>query len=271
MSRAVVQRGYANGPHGQIHYRLAEPAEPAATPLLCMHQSPHSGLIFEPLIAAMGNDRIALAPDTPGFGLSDPPERPPEIADYAAAMAALLDDLGIPQVDVMGYHTGADTAVAMALAYPERVQHVVMISAPIYTTDELAARRDTFGPSDPIEDGRFWQARWQRFRQWWPEQGIAGNLLTNFFVESQRNPDYSWWGHRAAFSYPLADVLPRVQQPLLILNPEDDLWPVTPRAAPLLSNGRIHDLPGWGHGFMHLHTDAVAQLLRDFLDQPSRP
>ncbi len=266
MNRAALKRGYGVGPHGQIHYRLVRPAAPTAVPLLCMHQSPHSGLIFEPLLGAMGTDRIAVAPDTPGFGLSDPPTQPPEIAAYARAMAALLDDLGLERADVMGYHTGADTAVAMALAFPDRIKHVVMISAPIYTAAELAARRNTFGPGDPVEDGRFWQDRWQRFRHWWPEQGIPSNLLTNFFIESNRNPDYSWWGHRAAFNYHLASALPKVEQPVLVLNPEDDLWETTPRAAPLLNHGRIQDLPGWGHGFMHLHTAKVASMLREFLD-----
>ena len=261
----MIKRAYCDGPYGQLHYRIAEPVSAAAVPLLCMHQSPHSGLIFEPLLRAMGSDRRTIAPDTPGFGNSDPPEQPPEIADYARAMMALLDALGIKQADVMGYHTGADTAVELALRDAQRIRHVVMVSAPIYTFEELEKRRVSFGPRDPGADGQFWQDRWRRFRPWWPAQGIGENLLTNFFIESNRNPDFSWWGHRAAFSYDLAGALPRVEQPVLILNPEDDLWHVTPRARPLLRNGHVHDLPGWGHGFMHLHTDAVAGLLRGFL------
>jgi pimeloyl-ACP methyl ester carboxylesterase len=266
MEGALIKRAYCTGPDGQLHYRIAEPVDAAAAPLLCMHQSPHSGLIFEPLLKAMGTDRRTIAPDTPGFGYSDPPPEPPTITHYARAMVTLLDELGVEQADVMGYHTGADTAVELALTYPHRIRHVVMVSAPIYTADELNERRESFGPRDPQEDGRFWQDRWERFRQWWPAQGMPSNLLTNFFIESNRNPDFSWWGHQAAFGYDLAGALPQVQQPVLILNPEDDLWHVTPRAKPLVNNGRVHDLPGWGHGFMHLHTSAVAELLRAFLE-----
>ena len=127
----MIKRAYCTGPEGQIHYRIAEPPRASAAPLLCMHQSPHSGLIFEPLLRAMGADRRTIAPDTPGFGYSDPPAAPPEIADYAGAMIAVLDQLGIEQADVMGYHTGAATAAELALNYPKRVRHVVMVSAPI--------------------------------------------------------------------------------------------------------------------------------------------
>lgn len=57
-----------------------------------------------------------------------------------------------------------------------------------------------------------------------------------------------------------------VNHPVLILNPEDDLWDYTPRAAPLLKNGRVHDLPGWTHGFLDARTSETATLVREFLD-----
>jgi hypothetical protein len=33
----------------------------------------------------------------------------------------------------------------------------------------------------------------------------------------------------------------------------------------LLANGRVHELPGWGHGFLDIHTDEAATIIRDFL------
>ena len=62
--------------------------------------------------------------------------------------------------------------------------------------------------------------------------------------------------------------MPKVAQPILIFNPEDDLVDFTPRAKPLLKNpaSRIHDLPGWSHGFLDLKTAEVAKIVRDFLD-----
>ena len=66
-----VRRDYAEARFGQVHYRIAEPKLPTQTPLMCFHLSPSSGRIYGRLLADMGRDRIALAPDTPGFGDSD--------------------------------------------------------------------------------------------------------------------------------------------------------------------------------------------------------
>ncbi len=74
-----VRRDYAEARFGQVHYRIAEPKLPTQTPLMCFHLSPSSGRIYGRLLADMGRDRIALAPDTPGFGDSDAPPEPPEI------------------------------------------------------------------------------------------------------------------------------------------------------------------------------------------------
>jgi hypothetical protein len=52
----------------------------------------------------------------------------------------------------------------------------------------------------------------------------------------------------------------------MIINPGDDLQAFTPRAAELLINGRIVDMPQWGHGFLDASTADAAALARAFLD-----
>ena len=64
----------------------------------------------------------------------------------------------------------------------------------------------------------------------------------------------------------IATALQESAHPILVLNPEDDLWPYTPRVAPLLKNGRVHDLTGWTHGFLDAETAKVGIILRNFLD-----
>jgi pimeloyl-ACP methyl ester carboxylesterase len=141
----AVRRGYAKGRFGQLHYRIAKPETAPAPPLLCLHSSPNSGRIYETFLGAMGTDRVALAADTPGFGDSDPPPEAPSIEDYAAAMGDLIDTMGFETVDVIGYHTGAMTSVELALQRPEQVRRVIMISAPVYTDQELKQARDRYG------------------------------------------------------------------------------------------------------------------------------
>ena len=268
-ARQAVRRGYVDGRFGQIHYRIAQP--PAAAqrsgrrPLLCLHMSPYSGRIYQAFLAAMGVDRIAIAPDTPGFGESDAPPAPPSIEDYAAAMGGLIDALGLGEVDLMGYHTGSETCVALALARPQQVRHVVMVSAPIFTAAECRELRATYGPMQLDREGGHLLRKWQS-QLYWSMPGRTLAAAAEQFPDALRNPQVSWWGHHAAFAYDLAGELPKVAQPLLILNPDDDLHAHTQRAAGLLQNGRIQHLPGWGHGFLDLHTDAARAIVAGFLD-----
>ena len=72
-----VTRAYADSRYGQLHYRIARPAgAPSAPPLLCLHQTPsHSG-DWLPVMPALGEKRVVIAVDTPGYGMSDMPPAP---------------------------------------------------------------------------------------------------------------------------------------------------------------------------------------------------
>lgn len=263
---AEVTRAYGVHAHGQMHYRIARPDTATQTPLMCLHMSPSSGRIYHQLLRDMGRDRIAIAPDTPGFGESDPPAKPPEIADYARANFALLDQLGIEgPVDVMGYHTGSLTAMEMARQQPGRIRRLVLVSAAMFTPEEFAQMKVEFAPRPLHEDGQHLVDLWLELRHWRDPQQSLEETQWNF-AEHLRGGQTAWWGHRAAFNYPRGDVLPTLMQPILVLNPEDDLYDYTLRAAAKLQNGRVHNLPGWSHGFLDIHTAEVAALLRGFLD-----
>jgi pimeloyl-ACP methyl ester carboxylesterase len=265
-SRATVSRAYAKSRHGQIHYRIAG-AHGSRGPLLLLHPSPLNGSIYENLMADMGRDRLVVAPDTPGFGMSDPPPSPPEISDYAAVMLDFVGELGLGLVDVMGYHTGSLTAVEMSRQNPDVVRKIVMISATCFTPQETADFRAKYVPKTADERPTDIAKRWPWFkRDFWRMENSEHRQL-NLFLDGQRNPDWSAWGHRAAFNYDIAKALQESAHPILLLNPEDDLWAYTPRAAPLLKNGRVHDLPGWTHGFLDAETAKVGMLLREYLDQ----
>ena len=94
-SEVALKRAYGEHTNGQMHFRIAQPKAAEHNPLVCVHMSPSSGSIFDTLLREMGLDRIAIAPDTPGFGDFDPPDNPPEIADFARANFSLLDQLDI--------------------------------------------------------------------------------------------------------------------------------------------------------------------------------
>jgi pimeloyl-ACP methyl ester carboxylesterase len=227
--------------------------------------SPNSSRIYRTFLGHMGVDRFAVAPDTPGFGDSDPPAQQPGIPDYAAAMGDLIDALGFDQVDVMGYHTGSETCVELALQRPSQVRRLVLVSAPIFTAEELTEFETNYAHEELGEDGELLAKKW-RGHVYWAMEGWTLQHVADQFADAIRRPGISWWGHSAAFAYPFGDKLAVLDKPVLILNPEDDLHEQTLRAHGRLRNGRVHELPGWGHGFLDLFPDQAAALVRAHLD-----
>lgn len=259
---------YVDGPEGQVHVlRAGEPGS-RARPLLCLHLSPGSGRMYGPLLLEMATDRFALAPDTPGYGASDPPASPPHINTYARTMLSLLDHYGVAEVDVLGYHTGSKIAVELALTAPSRVHSLVLVSAPRYTADELSIQAETLAVPKVLDpEGSHLVRQFRQLVRWSPD-GTPLELIQREFGEQQRAGDQAHWGYLAAFAYQHEDHLPRVSQPVLLLCPEDDLETPTLRAESLLSRGRFLRLPGWGHQMMTTRTVEVAALIRAHTREP---
>jgi pimeloyl-ACP methyl ester carboxylesterase len=71
-------------------------------------------------------DRRAIAPSRFGYlGSTMPASATP--AAQADAFAALLDALGLGQIDVAGLSAGATSAIQLALRHPQRVKHLALL------------------------------------------------------------------------------------------------------------------------------------------------
>ncbi|MGZ6270509.1 MAG: alpha/beta fold hydrolase [Candidatus Limnocylindrales bacterium] len=107
---------------GDIEYTERGTGEP----LLVSHgifQGCESALLFRGLVPG----RRIIAPSRFGYLGSDiPPGSTP--ADQADAFTALLDALGIAQIDVVGVSAGTTSVVQLALRHPDRVKHLVILS-----------------------------------------------------------------------------------------------------------------------------------------------
>lgn len=267
---ATLRKTYIDARFGQMHVRMAGQNNRAKRPLVCFHLSPVSGVIYETWLAEMGRDRLALAVDTPGYGMSDFPPQPPTIADFAGAMGDVLDALSLGEVDVMGYHTGSKICVETARQRPAQVKHLVLVSAPVYTEDDLKKQRTDNASPDPEETGEFLKRQWQATWRWHDKRAKPADLMRSF-PDHLRGGERRGWGHRAAFAYTYPDTIVDVTAPILVFNPDDDLVEYTPRIAQYLKNGRVKNLPGWSHGFLDLNPREVAAMVRPFLDEDRFP
>lgn len=270
----TVRRRYVDGPFGQIHVREAGQPDPVRSSLACFHMSPMTGRTFERFMGLLSatSGRHVMAFDTPGFGMSDAPPRPPSIADYADALIAGIEACtGTGAVDLMGYHTGSMIACQLAAERPRQIRRLVLVSAPVFSAEDLAQMRFEYRHRAPQIDGSHILHRWQRFHHHFSAGGLPLDAINDAFPDGLMGRNIEHWGHDAAFGFAPGMRLTEVDQPLLLLKPEDDLRQHTLPAPRLLGHGRMVMLDGWGHGFLDLHAAPVAALVESFLAADSDP
>lgn len=269
-----VRRLYVDGPFGQLHVREAGTFQPDRPSLACFHMSPMTGRTFEAFMGVLSaiSGRHVLAFDTPGFGMSDAPPRPPSIADYADALIAGIEAIcGTCAVDLMGYHTGSMISCQLAAERPAQIRRVVLISAPVFSAEDLAAMRAEYRHRAPQADGSHILHRWQRFHHHFSAGGLSLDAINAAFPDGLLGRNIEHWGHDAAFGFVPGMRLTEVTQPVLLLDPEDDLRDHTAPAPDLLQHGHRVRLDGWGHGFLDLHARESAALVESFLGADTDP
>ena len=263
-----LKRDYSNCRFGQIHYRIVSNNDSSKRPLICFHLSPNSSRVYNPIISILGEQRTCIAADTPGFGESDSPISPPNIQDYAASMGELVDNLNFKEIDVMGYHTGSKIALTLALQRPKQIKKIILISAPVYSDEELKNQKLTMGHKkvdQSFDDGNHLKKRWSGHLKWVDKD--APVIFTHReVVESLRGGENSWWGHRAAFEVSHKDLIPKIEQPILILCPDDDLLEPTLRAEKLLNRGELVRLADCSHGMFETKSKKISKVINKFLD-----
>jgi pimeloyl-ACP methyl ester carboxylesterase len=80
-------------------------------------------------LPVFARDHRVIAFDLPGFGASEMPAQEISIAGYARWLDALYDALGIDSAAVVGNSMGGFIGAELAIAFPARVQRLVLVSA----------------------------------------------------------------------------------------------------------------------------------------------
>jgi pimeloyl-ACP methyl ester carboxylesterase len=164
----AVTRHYVQIGQRLVHYRRAG----AGPPVLLLHQSPKTSAdilpMMQALLAARDGAVTVLAPDTPGYGLSDPlPDLPdhPDIGLFAEACVQFLNALSIGQVAVYGFHTGAMIATALTARYPQRVSALAANGVLVSSAAERADYLEHYLPRfEPVPDGSHLAWLWHRMQ-----------------------------------------------------------------------------------------------------------
>jgi pimeloyl-ACP methyl ester carboxylesterase len=89
---------------------------------------PQSFAAFAELLADKGGNRV-LTPTHPGFGGTPRPDGLNSVTGLAALYSALLDDLGVEGVTVIGNSVGGWIATEMALLGSPRISRIVLLDA----------------------------------------------------------------------------------------------------------------------------------------------
>lgn len=161
----IITRHYLTvfGPDGQarrVHYRRCG----SGSPLLMVHQSPRSSAEYEPLMRAWGEHFTCIAPDTPGFGQSDPLRHPsPEIAEYADAIGEFIRALNIAPCAAYGFHSGGIICVTALKRQPDLFTGLAIGGYAIWTQAEMELFGESYLPSfHPTQYGEHLTWLWNR-------------------------------------------------------------------------------------------------------------
>ena len=261
--------------------------DPEGEAVLLLHGSPSSRLFApDPVVTAACGVRLVTI-DRPGYGRSDSLSGR-QILDWPADVAQLADALGLQRFAVTAHSSGGPYALACALAMPQRVTAVVLVSS-VAPLDELApdvgglsdqelrlvrvARTDPVSAAAMIADAAAWLLeepdRFLSFPRPEPDARLLENPpVRQMFAASVREAVRRGLDgyisdevlERRPWGYRLADVIP----PVSIWHGAQDGYIPQAHAetmASLLTNSRLKVHTDQGHGLLLARWNDILQEL----------
>lgn len=116
-----------------IFYREAGPADGPV--VLLLHGFPTSSHMYRNLIPALADRYRVIAPDYPGYGQSDMPDRATfayTFDRFAQLVDGLLDQLGVARYAMYVMDYGAPVGWRLALRHPERITGLIVQNGNAY-------------------------------------------------------------------------------------------------------------------------------------------
>jgi pimeloyl-ACP methyl ester carboxylesterase len=110
----------------KIFYR--EAGSKTAPTILLLHGFPTSSHMFRNLIPALAGQYHVVAPDLPGFGFSESPDRTGfryTFAHLAKIIDRFTETIGLDRYAIYVFDYGAPVGLRLALAHPERITAII--------------------------------------------------------------------------------------------------------------------------------------------------
>ena len=256
-----IRRAYVDCAVGQMHYRRT--GRPDAPKLVLLHQTPSTSAMYEPLMHALAPDFDLIAPDTPGFGGSDPLPGDFSIEAAAAVLLEAVQALGVNSAFWFGHHTGAALALQVASDAPGAVTRLAM-SGPCLLNDALREALPKRAAPVPLAyDGSHLKTVWDRIAA--KDAEVPSEILQRDALAGIQGEDAYPQAYRAVTRVDTAAQLQALRCPTFVFcGTEDPLYPQLDAAYRMLRHGRRAELPGARTFVCERQTEEVAALLRAF-------
>ena len=150
----------------KIFYREAGTA--TAPNLLLLHGFPTSSHMFRNLIPALADRYHLVAPDLPGFGFSDAPDRKSfryAFENLAKAIDSFTQSIGLQHYAIYVFDYGAPVGLRFALAHPERITAIVSQNGNAYV--------------EGLSEG------WNPIQKYWKEPNEANRTALRDFLKPE--------------------------------------------------------------------------------------
>ncbi len=230
-------------------------------------------------------DHRVIAMDLPGFGHSPMPEKRITISEYGRIVDSLLETLGVSAATVVGNSMGGFVSAELAIAFPQRVERLVLVSAAGVSTyrhrdvERIEPYLRRLAPILAAYTGfTAAQSDWVSRRRGLRNLTLGmiarhpGRLPAPLAAEQLRGAGKPGFMQalRANIDYPVRERLPEIACPTLIVWGEDDkVIPVADASVfeELIPNSRKVIFKDTGHVAMLERPASFNRLLTDFMNE----
>ena len=259
---SIIRKGYVDTPHGQIHFRQLKQVD--GVPLVLLHQTASSGVMFERMMTLLSDSFHTLALDTPGFGASFSPPSLFTTHYLSSTLHAALTNLGVESCYLFGHHTGSAIAVQMAHDYPNFVKKMVLSGAPLLSDTQINGLKASLKPFAIAEDGSHLTQVWERIRK--RDSALPLETVHREVLLTQSAREAAQSTFQAVFEQPFAEQLSALEIPILVMAGEHDTLRASLEPAfSVLKNGTMKMIPNEGPYICDQNPQVVADVIREFI------